>query len=74
MLGLGTRAAALISSGSMAYAYFSVHRPGALLPLQNGGEKAALFGAGVWALETGPLLKRQKSEAPAPRITSAATE
>jgi putative oxidoreductase len=83
MLGLGTRVAALISSGSMAYAYFSVHQPGALLPLQNGGEKAALFsfaflliaflGSGAWALETSPLLKRQNSEAPAPRI-KAATE
>lgn len=43
LLGLGTRAAALISSGSMAYAYFMVHQPDALWPLQNGGEKAALF-------------------------------
>jgi putative oxidoreductase len=51
--------------------------------LQNRGEKAALFsfaflliaflGSGAWALETSPLLKRQNSEAPAPRI-KAATE
>jgi putative oxidoreductase len=43
MLGLGTRAAAFISSGAMAYAYFVVHQPGALWPLQNHGESAALY-------------------------------
>ncbi|NED16225.1 DoxX family protein [Streptomyces sp. SID9124] len=42
-LGLGTRFAALISSGSMAYAYFTVHQSHALLPLQNGGEPSAVF-------------------------------
>ncbi|TDC08234.1 DoxX family protein [Nonomuraea longispora] len=62
MLGLGTRAAAVICSGSMAYAYFFVHQPQALFPIQNGGEKAALFcwgfllvavlGPGRWALST----------------------
>ncbi|QEU94632.1 DoxX family protein [Streptomyces kanamyceticus] len=46
-LGLGTRAAALISSGSMAYAYFKVHQPEALWPLQNGGEPSAIF---CWAM------------------------
>ncbi|WP_156722483.1 DoxX family protein [Streptomyces apocyni] len=46
MLGLGTRAAAFISSGSMAYAYFDVHQPTALWPLQNGGEASAMF---CWA-------------------------
>jgi putative oxidoreductase len=61
MLGLGTRYAALLCSGSMAYAYFTVHQVDALLPVQNGGEKAALFcfaflliaflGNGAWALE-----------------------
>ncbi|MEV5610444.1 DoxX family protein [Streptomyces sp. NPDC052225] len=43
LLGLGTRFAALISSGSMAYAYFKVHQPEALWPLQNGGEASVLF-------------------------------
>jgi putative oxidoreductase len=43
MAGLGTRAVALLCSGSMAYAYFIVHQPIALLPLNNGGELAALF-------------------------------
>jgi putative oxidoreductase len=45
-LGLGTRAAAFICSGSMAYAYFKVHQGDALFPLQNGGEAAAMF---CWA-------------------------
>ncbi|MER5377917.1 DoxX family protein [Streptomyces sp. NPDC002553] len=46
MLGLGTRAAAFIASGSMAYAYFKVHQPEALWPMQNGGEASAMF---CWA-------------------------
>ncbi|MDT8913381.1 DoxX family protein [Amycolatopsis sp. PS_44_ISF1] len=46
-LGLGTRAAALIGSGSMAFAYFTVHLAHGPLPIQNGGEPAALF---CWAL------------------------
>jgi putative oxidoreductase len=61
MIGLGTRYAALVCSGSMAYAYFTVHQAGALLPVQNGGEKAALFcfaflliaflGNGAWSVQ-----------------------
>ncbi|MFI9030378.1 DoxX family protein [Streptomyces sp. NPDC053560] len=61
LLGLGTRTAALISSGSMAYAYFSVHQGEALWPIQNGGEPSAMFswaflllaftGPGAWALD-----------------------
>ena len=43
LLGLGTRAAAFIASGSMAYAYFKVHQPNALWPMENGGEAAAMF-------------------------------
>ncbi|PZT69595.1 DoxX family protein [Streptomyces sp. SW4] len=46
LLGLGTRAAAFLASGSMAYAYFTVHQPEGLWPLQNNGEGAALF---CWA-------------------------
>ncbi|MET9362529.1 DoxX family protein [Streptomyces sp. NPDC006632] len=46
LAGLFTRPAALISSGSMAYAYFSVHQSHALLPLQNGGEPSAMY---CWA-------------------------
>ncbi|WP_329420252.1 DoxX family protein [Streptomyces sp. NBC_01268] len=46
LLGVGTRGAAFIASGSMAYAYFDVHQPEGLFPLQNGGDGAALF---CWA-------------------------
>ncbi len=55
LVGLGTRGAAFLASGSMAYAYFWAHQPEALFPLQNGGETAALF---CWAFAllifTGP--------------------
>ncbi|OKK08126.1 DoxX family protein [Streptomyces sp. CB03234] len=47
LLGLGTRTAAFIASGSMAYAYFKVHQPMALFPMENGGEASAMF---CWAL------------------------
>ncbi|GAA0436192.1 DoxX family protein [Streptomyces luteireticuli] len=46
MVGAGTRGAALIASGSMAYAYFETHQKLALWPIQNGGEAAAMF---AWA-------------------------
>ncbi|MGW5418941.1 DoxX family protein [Streptomyces sp. NPDC003943] len=70
LVGLGTRAAAFIASGSMAYAYFSVHQPEGLFPLQNGGDGAALFcwaflllvftGPGAFALDA--LFTGQRSE------------
>jgi len=43
LVGLFTRPAALVCSGAMAYAYFTVHQPLAALPLQNMGEQAVLF-------------------------------
>ncbi len=43
VVGLFTRAAAFLGSGVMAYAYFTVHQPGGALPIQNGGELAALY-------------------------------
>jgi len=43
LIGLGTRAAAFIASGAMAYAYFKVHQPMGLFPLENNGESAALY-------------------------------
>ncbi|WP_423509568.1 DoxX family protein [Streptomyces xinghaiensis] len=46
MLGVWTRIAATLCSGSMAYAYFVSHQGEALFPLQNGGEAAAMF---CWA-------------------------
>ncbi|GAA3424570.1 DoxX family protein [Streptosporangium nondiastaticum] len=62
VLGLGARTAAVVCSGTMAFAYFTVHQAHALFPIQNGGEKAALFcwgflliavfGPGRWALST----------------------
>ncbi|MEU7042628.1 DoxX family protein [Streptomyces varsoviensis] len=73
LLGLGSRTAALISSGSMAYAYFSTHAPEGLWPLLNGGEASAMF---CWAflllVFTGPgaltldrVLARSRQETPA---------
>jgi putative oxidoreductase len=46
LLGLATRPAALVCSGSMAYAYFTIHVKLALLPAQNGGDEAVMF---CWA-------------------------
>jgi putative oxidoreductase len=43
LLGLFTRPAAVLASGSMAFAYFVIHAPMGLWPLQNGGELAAMF-------------------------------
>lgn len=54
---------AFVLSGLLAVAYFMVHQPRGLWPIQNGGENAALFsfaflyiatrGAGVWSLGGG---------------------
>ncbi|MGW3467309.1 DoxX family protein [Saccharopolyspora sp. NPDC000995] len=72
-LGLFTRPAALVCSGAMAFAYFTVHQPRGLLPILNGGVPAALYswffllfavlGAGPFALDA---LLRQARQAPAP--------
>ncbi len=43
MLGLWAGPAAFISSGEMAVAYFMVHAPQGLWPIQNHGELAALY-------------------------------
>lgn len=69
MLGLFTRPAAILGSGTMAYAYFTAHQPKALWPIQNGGEPAALFcfamlliafsGAGAFAVDS---VIRQRTE------------
>ncbi|MDP9848080.1 putative oxidoreductase [Streptosporangium lutulentum] len=68
LAGFFTRAGAILSSGSMAYAYFVVHLPQDFVPLRNGGEPAALFcwsfliiailGPGPWAMDT--LIKRRR--------------
>lgn len=53
--GLYTRAAAIVLSGVMAYAYFTVHAPLGPLPMQNAGEPAALYSWIFLALAvTGP--------------------
>ena len=59
-LGILTGWAAFICSGQMAVAYFMVHQPRGLFPIENGGERAALYswiflyiaakGAGPWSL------------------------
>jgi putative oxidoreductase len=43
MLGLFTRWAAFIASGTMAFAYWMAHGPKALLPIVNQGEPAVLY-------------------------------
>lgn len=79
LVGLFTRPAALLASGSMAYAYFVVHQPDHLMPMQNGGELAALFcwsfllvavlGPGNWAVDA--LLARRRSTATGPAAAPA---
>lgn len=61
LLGWYTRSAAFICSGMCAFAYWLAHGTRALLPIQNGGELAALYcfvflfiaarGAGPWGVD-----------------------
>ena len=67
-LGFFTRLAAIISGLEMVVAYFMFHASKSLIPINNGGELAALFlltfvlflvyGAGKWSLEKN-LLKKE---------------
>jgi putative oxidoreductase len=60
-LGLLTRPAAFIASGSMAFAYFLGHAPQSFFPVQNGGDAAILYcffflylvfaGPGPWSID-----------------------
>ncbi len=69
MLGLFTRAAAFITSGEMAVAYFTFHQPGGFWPIQNHGEEPVLLcfvflflwanGAGSWSLDA--LIQKRRS-------------
>ncbi|MFC0528498.1 DoxX family protein [Phytohabitans kaempferiae] len=78
--GLATRVAAIICSGSMAYAYFVVHQPDGLLPLNNGGETAALFcwsflliaalGPGRLSLDHMLTRRRARAGLPEPAVVS----
>ncbi|MGC4894952.1 DoxX family protein [Micromonospora sp. DT31] len=81
LVGLVTRPAALLASGSMAYAYFVVHQPHGLLPMRNGGELAVFFcwsfllvavlGPGSWALDA--LLSRRRATPAGPAPTRRAS-
>jgi putative oxidoreductase len=42
-LGLFTRPAAFLASGTMAVAYFLAHAPGNFFPVNNGGDAAVLY-------------------------------
>ena len=42
-LGLFTRPAAFLASGTMAAAYFMAHQPQSLFPINNGGDAAILY-------------------------------
>lgn len=64
-IGLQTRLAAFICSGTMAVAYFLYHQSQGPLPIQNEGELAAVFSwtflllaaigdNGVWSIGSGP--------------------
>lgn len=60
-LGLFAGPAAFVCSGEMAVAYFMVHQPQGLVPIQNHGELAILNcwffllvaarGSGIWSLD-----------------------
>ena len=61
LLGLFTRPAALVASGTMAVAYWYAHAPQNFFPVNNGGDAAILYcfvflyifvaGPGAWSLD-----------------------
>ncbi|MCP9989391.1 MULTISPECIES: DoxX family protein [Streptomyces] len=75
LLGVLTRVAAFLSSGAMAFAYFTEHQPDGLFPLQNSGLSPALlcwgflllvfFGPGAMSLPG--LFRRDAAAAPGGR-------
>ncbi|BCY12215.1 DoxX family protein [Actinoplanes sp. L3-i22] len=77
MIGLVTRPAAILASGSMAYAYFVVHQQNGLMPIENGGVTPALYawtflliatvGAGAWSLDG--LISSRRGPAATPART-----
>jgi putative oxidoreductase len=81
LLGIGTRVAAVLCSGEMAFAYFTTHQEKALWPIQNGGELAAVyswvflliafFGPGTYTLAT--LWRRRRAAEAEPSVEQAAT-
>jgi putative oxidoreductase len=68
VLGLFTRPAAFLASGTMAVAYWMAHAPQNFFPVNNGGDAAILYcfiflylvfaGPGPWSLDD--LLARRK--------------
>lgn len=60
-IGLFTRPAAFLASGTMAVAYWTAHAPQDFFPVNNGGDAAILYcfvflylvfaGPGVWSLD-----------------------
>ncbi|MGF0539862.1 DoxX family protein [Agrobacterium sp. ES01] len=60
-LGLFTRPAAFLASGTMAFAYFMAHAPSSFYPVLNGGDAAILYcffflylvfaGPGPWSID-----------------------
>lgn len=77
-IGLFTRTAAFISSGQMAFAYFLSHAPRGFFPVENAGDRAALFcffflclvpaGAGRWALDG--WLHRRRARAGSAKVSA----
>ena len=69
LIGLATRVCAVLCSGVMAFAYFTVHVPLGLFPIVNQGEEAVLYcwiflliafaGPGKFALDT--LIRRARN-------------
>lgn len=67
--GLLTRPVALIAAGEMAVAYFKVHLPRSVFPINNRGDNVVLFcfvflylvfaGAGPWSVDA--LISRRRS-------------
>jgi putative oxidoreductase len=62
-IGLFTRPAAFLASGTMAAAYFIAHAPQDFFPVNNGGDAAILYcfvflllavaGPGAWSIDNG---------------------
>lgn len=73
LIGLFTRSAAFLASGTMAFAYWLAHAPRDLFPVNNGGDAAILYcfiflylvfaGPGPWSLDA--LMGRTKEGAQA---------
>ena len=78
LLGVATRSAAFLSSGIMAFAYFTEHQKDGLFPLQNGGLAPVLFCwgflllvfSGPGALSLSGLLGRENPAPSAARGTA----